>query len=127
LNSDEPLVAHLTRALITHKSWCRSRGIAFPALLDTFLAALIAIVGQQRPINGQDRPKFGELPNLAENDLVPTPLLLDDRAAAQRLGVSARTVRRLRANGALPSVRAGKRRLIRVTDVEAFVQNGGAG
>jgi excisionase family DNA binding protein len=110
-----------------HRRWCRSRGIAFPPTLDTILAALSATVGQQRPANGQDRPEFGELPDLVETNPVPTPLLLDDRAAAQRLGVSARTVRRLRANEALPSILVGKRRLIRLIDVEEFVQNGGAG
>lgn len=127
-NDEQQLVPHLVRALVTHRRWCRSRGIAFPATLDTILAALTAIVGQQRPFAGQERPQFGELPDLVETDLVPiAPMLLDDAAAGRLLNRSARTVRRLRASGALPSVLAGKRRLIRVTDIEAFVQNGSAG
>jgi hypothetical protein len=36
-------------------------------------------------------------------------------------------VRRLRAEGALPSIMVGKQRLIRVIDLEEFVRNGGAG
>jgi excisionase family DNA binding protein len=116
------------RALVTHRRWCRSHGIPFPPVLDALLAALTALVGQRRPLNGQDRPKFGDLPDPVETDLVPiAPLLLNDAAAGRLLGRSARTVRRLRARGALPSVVAGKRRLIRLTDVETFVRNGGVG
>ena len=114
----ELIVAHIVRALLEHRKWCRSRGHRFPAALESVLNVLVAS-------SGQDRPMFGELPESVDAGAVPTPLLLDDAAAAQRLSVSARTVRRLRADGALPTVVTGKRRLIRLTDLEAFVANGG--
>jgi excisionase family DNA binding protein len=42
--------------------------------------------------------------------------------AAQRIGVSNRTLRELVYRGALPSVRIGSRRLIAVADLELFVE-----
>jgi excisionase family DNA binding protein len=49
-------------------------------------------------------------------------LLLRYRDAAQRIGVSDRTLRGLVYGGELPSVRIGSRRLIALADLELFVQ-----
>lgn len=117
-SGDALIVPHLVYALDVHRKWCRSRGVRSPPALDALLVALAASAGQERP--GVDA-----VPSSVEAGAVPTPLLLDDRAAAERLGVSARTVRRLRAGGALPSILVGKQRRIRVTDLEAFAANGG--
>lgn len=113
------LVPHLVRALAEHRKWCRSRGVPLPAAIETLLTALAASCGQQRP-------EVGGMPVGSEAGPVPTePLLLDDAAAAVRLSISERSVRRLRANGALPTVMAGGRRLTRLADLEKFVENGG--
>ena len=114
----ELIAAHIVRALLEHRKWCRSRGHRFPPLLDAVLDALAATTGPERPA-------FGEMPDLVDSGPVPAPLLLNDIAAAKQLGVSARTVRRLRADGALPTVVARRRRLIRLTDLQTFVANGG--
>jgi excisionase family DNA binding protein len=49
-------------------------------------------------------------------------LLLRYDDAAQRIGVSNRTLRELVYRGTLPSVRIGSRRLIAVADLELFVE-----
>lgn len=50
-----------------------------------------------------------------------TPHLIDLETAAARLAVSTRTVRRLIASGALPSVRILSARRIIATDLAAFI------
>jgi excisionase family DNA binding protein len=52
----------------------------------------------------------------------PEVLLLRYDDAAQRIGVSNRTLRELVYRGALPSVRIGSRRLIALADLEVFVE-----
>ena len=53
----------------------------------------------------------------------PRPLLLSFEDAAKRLGLSAQTLHNWRSAGRLPfpSVRLGGRRLVRLSDLEAFV------
>ncbi|MGT2426604.1 helix-turn-helix domain-containing protein [Amnibacterium kyonggiense] len=55
-----------------------------------------------------------------------SPLLLTPVEAAAALGVGRSTVFRLIQTGALPSVRIGANRRIRVADVEAYVAGLGA-
>lgn len=50
-----------------------------------------------------------------------TPHLIDLETAAARLAVSVRTVRRLIASGALPSVRILSARRIIATDLAAYI------
>ena len=129
MNGDgDQVVAHLVLALDAQRKWCRSRGTPFPRALAVLVDALAIELRRNRPEavrRGPDRSDVGDVPISAEAEPVPQPLCIDDRAAALLLGLSERTVRRLRASGALPSVVAGRRRLIRLTDVEAFVANGG--
>lgn len=51
------------------------------------------------------------------------PVLIDLTAAAQRLGVGRRTVERLVATGALPSLLVGRRRLVHVDDLARYIQH----
>jgi hypothetical protein len=115
---DDLLTVHVVMALVAHCRWCRSRGHAFPAALEQLLSVLTAS-------GGQDRPIFGEMPGSVDPDPMPAPLLLDDIAAGRQLGVSARTVRRLRKSEALPTVLVGRRRFTRREDIAAFVASGG--
>jgi excisionase family DNA binding protein len=47
--------------------------------------------------------------------------------AAERLHLSPRTIRRLIASGELPSVVVGDRRLVRVADLESFIDSKATG
>lgn len=109
----DPLVsAHLAVAVTKYKAELRRNGRRAPDELDALLEALSASLrGQERPI-------------LAPEPLPRDPLLMDYSEAADVLRVSARTVRRLVAEGKLPPVRIGGRSLIRVADVESFVSGG---
>jgi len=49
------------------------------------------------------------------------PILIDDKAAAKLLGISARSLWTLANRGEVRSVRVGRRRLYRPADLEAFV------
>ncbi len=52
---------------------------------------------------------------------MPDPLLISKDEAAERLGVSVRTVERLVATGRLPQVHLERLARFRVKDIEAFV------
>ncbi|HMP00941.1 MAG TPA: helix-turn-helix domain-containing protein [Gemmatales bacterium] len=63
----------------------------------------------------------------------PEPLLVDLRTAARLLSVSVRTLWSMTTDGRLPHVKIGARRLLRMTDLRAYVdaaarpaQEGGA-
>lgn len=55
---------------------------------------------------------------------MPDMALMSVRAAAERLGIHANTVRRLIARGDLPHVQIGSRILLDPADVEEFVERG---
>lgn len=103
--------AHLVHALATHRQWCRANGIAFPPLLDFLLAASAARSGQERPIL--------DLSLAAVND---PPVALDYSAAAMRLSVSPRTVRRMASDGRLSVVRVGSRVLVPMSSIEEYLE-----
>ncbi len=111
---------HLVFALVNHRKWCRSRGHPFPPVLETVLTAMAAS-------NGQERTDMPPLPLGGHPEPVVAPSLVGDEVAAHMLGVSPRTVRRLRSTGALPAVPIGRRKMIRVADIEAFVKGDGEG
>jgi excisionase family DNA binding protein len=54
-------------------------------------------------------------------DLRATPLLVSLRAAAKLMSLSERTVWAMTDDGRLPSVRAGRRRLISVAALESWI------
>jgi excisionase family DNA binding protein len=53
------------------------------------------------------------------------PLLVSMREGARALGISERFARLLAARGDLPSVRLGRRRLLRRNDIDGIVARGG--
>lgn len=101
---DGRLADHLARAVAEHLKWCRRAGVPAPAELATLLAALSAHSGQERP-------------NVAPGD----PQAVNGASAARLLGVSERTVRRMRADGRLPSVRVGRRVLVPLAGVRRLL------
>jgi excisionase family DNA binding protein len=65
-----------------------------------------------------------------QREVIPSPLLVSLRAAAKMLSVSERTVWAMTNDGRLPSIRAGRRRLISVSALESWIahqQSAGAG
>lgn len=104
---DWTAAAHLRRALEAHGRWCREQGIPMPDALRE-LTGLASV--------GQERPKHAAVVEFAD----AAPMLLDYGAAAARLGVSTRTVRRLVAAGDLRSVRIGASRRVHVDDLDTY-------
>lgn len=92
--------AHVAVAVRAHVRQLRRDGGSAPPQLELLAAALL---GQQPP---------------ARDDLS----LLDVGEAADRLGVSTSTVKRLVASGELPSLLIRRRRLFRSCDVERFTR-----
>ena len=111
LGLDDNVRAHVLRALAEHARWARSNGVALPPEVAGLLATLAP--------GGQERPALEPVALEPHHDLV---LLLDFDGAGQRLGVSARTVRRLVADGRLPAVDVGGCRRIRASDLADYVE-----
>jgi excisionase family DNA binding protein len=94
---------HLARALAEHARWCQRNGIELPAELAALLDALAANGGQWRPsLDGTGAP------------------LLSYAEAGERLGVSARTVRRRVEAGELPAVGKGRGRRVPAEELRAW-------
>lgn len=55
----------------------------------------------------------------------PEPLLVSERAAAVALGVSARSVFNMIERGDVAAVRIGKRKLVTVASIRAFIERAG--
>lgn len=103
------LTTYLAMALHLLAEHCRREGLPMPPELDRLRVVLSASKGQ--PV-----PEFALLGRVVE------PLCVDYSSVAARLGVSERTVKRLTSSGRLPAVRIGGRALVRVADLEAFVE-----
>ncbi len=80
------------------------------------LAALLSTVTSER--GGQDMQD----PPPTSEPSEPQEKLLDAKEVAEMLHVSLKTVSRMLATGALPALRAGRKRLVRATDLEKFLQ-----
>jgi excisionase family DNA binding protein len=131
---DAELARHLVIALGRHRRWCREQRVPMPAALDELVEVLGASVrasAQERAVvpaanGGQIRPDPANVVAGVDRcgggpDPAPvTPLTVDYATAGARLGRSARTVRRMVADGQLVPVVVGGRRRIRVADLEAF-------
>jgi excisionase family DNA binding protein len=91
-------------ALAEHQRRCRRNAITAPEYLFALLASIEDPNGQQRPI-----PAAGEPISDAQ--------CVDYATAARLLGVSARTVRRMVADGRLGAVRVGRRRVVPVFEL----------
>jgi excisionase family DNA binding protein len=95
---DEQLRAHLSLALTEHLRWCRRNGHRPPEPPVGLLAALAPLAR-----TGPDRSK------LVDADRVVEPELMTYSGACAMLRCSERTLRRMVAQGRIPSVGVGAR------------------
>ncbi len=107
-------LAHLERALVEHRQWCKRQGLELPSAL----VMLLERTWEAR--HGQHRPRPVMLPNVSDDRPAGPDDLLNTAGAAARLGVSARTVRRLVAAGQLHPVRIGRATRYRPADLDEF-------
>ena len=114
---DQITAGHLVRAIDEHLRWCRTNAIDPPDELLRLLGH-VSMVAR----NGQQRPTVAP-PLVVAHDRDMQLLTLTYEAAARRLGVSARTVRRLVADGALAAVSIAGARRIRTADLGAYVDS----
>lgn len=101
------LAAHLAVALKRHERNLRRDGVEPPA-------TLVALARQL--LSGQERPEFACWCEGRDDALVGVG------AAASRLGVSPRSLRRLASTGAIPQVRIGRRVKYNRDDLDAFIE-----
>jgi excisionase family DNA binding protein len=66
-----------------------------------------------------------QVQNRRDREPTPEPLLVSERKAGSTLGVSARTIFNMVARGDLKAVRIGKRKLISVASIRAFIERAG--
>lgn len=111
LDFDDESVRHLLRALQRHQDVMRINGARMPQRLHDLAVRLREV---------QDGSRV-DVP--ATNLHVEQVLLLDLQDAAEHLGVSMSTVKRLIGNGVLASVRVGSSRRVRRVDLAAYVEN----
>lgn len=109
--------AHLVAALNLHREWARRQHIPTPTELDAIRDALVRVA-----TSGQERPSLVDIDPSAHPPAV-APLLLTYPEAASVLGLSERQVRRLVADGRVPSVRHGRSVRIHRDDLEAYAQS----
>lgn len=112
------LVRHLTVALSLHVRSLRQAGVAVPAELAELTGFLTRSVRTRPEASGVDGD--GHAPHPPR---VTDRLLVTKGEAAERLGVSVRTVERLVAAGRLPLVHVERAARLRVSDLETYVHD----
>lgn len=108
---------HLVRALLEENGRCRADGIPLPADLDALLDHLSDTAGHSRT---------SVAPRASIADASFMILAVDYETAGVVLSVSAKTVQRLVASGALPAVTIAGCRRIRRADLVEFAKHLGA-
>lgn len=114
---DDALEAwHLAEALDRWSPLARAAGMPVPQPLLAWAEAC-----RLRARRGQDVPTLDDFGRAPAHSL-PMRLLLPLEDAAGALGVSERMVKRLVADGDLPSVKLERRRLVHVDDLCAYAE-----
>lgn len=104
------LAPHVAVALEYHLRRCREQGVPVPdGLVDLRDWAVVVQRGLSSP------------PPVPESDTGPVVLLLTLPSVAEQLGCSLSTVKRLIADGDLPTVRLAGVRRVRRVDLEEYV------
>lgn len=117
------ILKHLAIALCRHVRQLHQEGLTVPPEIED-LAALLFFFATSR----QAAPTTAGRPEAAHHACMPDRLLLSKNEAAERLGVSVRTIERLVASGRLPQVHIERLARFRVGDLEAYVNRlGGTG
>ena len=110
-------IHHLAFALSGHVRRLHFQGLPVPIEIEE-----LAIFLRQLVRSRQDSPLAAVPPETGQYSRMPNQLLITKGEAAERLGVSVRTVERLVANGRLPQVHVERLARFRVKDLELFVQ-----
>jgi excisionase family DNA binding protein len=111
------VVGHLRIALVRYVHDLRREGMAVPREVEE-LASFLTVLARVR----QEPPRSAEVLGTAHPAPVPDRLLVTKSEAAERLGVSVRTVERLVATGRLRQVQIERLARFRVSDLEAYVR-----
>jgi excisionase family DNA binding protein len=110
------LLGHLALALCRHVRQLQEEGLAVPREVEELSALLTFLVSvRHHPPTVADG--FGTI----HHARMSSRLLLTKSEAAERLGVSVRSIERLVASGQLPQVQLGGLARFRASDLEAFV------
>jgi excisionase family DNA binding protein len=112
------LVRHLTMALSGHAKRLNKGGFAVPREVEELTAFLTYIASMR-----QEPPFAAETGEPGHYVHVPDPLLVTKAEAAERLGVSVRTIERLAAAGRLPQVHVERSARFRVKDLQFYVDH----
>ena len=110
------VVRHLTFALSAHLRRLHQDGRAVPREVEELTIYLIRSVSFR-----QEPPLAARGPSHGHDAHMSGRLLVTKGEAAERLGVSVRTVERLVATGRLPQVHIERSARFRVRDLEAYV------
>jgi excisionase family DNA binding protein len=122
LHRQPDLITHLAVALSRYTRELRRSGLPVPQEIEELSGAL-----RQSVMSRQGSSFVGTLTRSSDHASVPDRLLLTKPEAAERLGVSIRTVERLVASGRLPQLHVGRAARLRVSDLEAYVQSAECG
>jgi excisionase family DNA binding protein len=114
------VVAHLALAMSRHLRECRRDGLAVPSSVEAIAAALHDVYALFPATSRQASPTFDDLGPGPHAPPMDTPLLTK-REVGHALRCGVRTVERLLASGALPSVRVGGACRVRREDLESYV------
>lgn len=112
------VLRHLTMALSGHVQRLRLEGFVVPRELED-LTCLLTYLARSR----QEPPPSAVRDELRHDGRMPDRLLVTKAEAAERLGVSLRTVERLAATGRLKQVHVERSARIRVKDLESYVDS----
>jgi len=108
---------HLAFALCGHVRRLKFQGLPVPPEVEELAVFLRRLVRTR-----QDSPLVAVPADTGQYSRMPDQLLITKGEAAERLGVSVRTVERLVATGRLPQVHVERLARFRVKDLESFVQ-----
>ena len=108
-------LAFIAHAIIRHAAIRRRDGLPVPAL-----AVLVAKWCADQARSGEVGQRFDSDSTGADVGIV-NQLLLTDKDTGALLGVSARTVRAMIADGRMPAIKVGGATRIRRSDVDAFI------
>ena len=111
-----PMSTHLALALTRYVRQLRKDGLPVPLALDELAAFLTLYVKSQ-----QAAPRAVSDVDISHEVLVVRRLLITKAEAAERLGVSVRTVERLISAGKLPLVHVEGAARLRTADLETYV------
>lgn len=112
--------AHVALALAHHSLALEDKGQTMPRDLALLLDAAVELA-KSSPRTDRDRHALDSGPMISDSLLMDGTRLIGVRQVARWAGMSERTVQRRLASGELPSVKNGRRRLVRVRDLRPWV------